>query len=154
MKIELTPEGGLCITPESKADWLELSLICSDIGNPSRLAESLTDLMDKDSEWEEYVMPDLEKQFNDQCCHVTSAIEDAQESKERAVFISPQEAEKWYGSINQARTSLEARYQLSHLDDLEDADPENISSEILSAYSRDRFYLFLLSILLEHVISA
>ena len=45
MKVLPTLEGGLCILPESKGDWVELELICSDAVQPAHLAESLADLL-------------------------------------------------------------------------------------------------------------
>ncbi len=146
MNVLPTLEGGLCIIPESDADWVELELICHDVGRPAHLAESLADLMDEDSEWEEFVVPDLEESFNGQCRFVAASIENARENNERSLFITPAQAEKWYGAINQARLSLEARYKLEAIDDIEEAEPE-----VRSAYFRDRFYLFLQSMMLEYV---
>lgn len=146
MKVLPTLEGGLCILPESEADWLELELICSDAVRPAHLAESLADLMDSDSEWEEYVVPDLEESFNGQCRFVSASIENARDKKERAVFITPKQAEKWYGAINQARLSLEARYKIDSV-----VETEEVAPEVRSAYYRNRFYLLLQSMLLEFV---
>ena len=110
MKILPTLEGGLCIIPESEIDWDELQLICSDDDRPTYLAESLADLMDEDSEWGEYVVPDLEESFRNQTQFVDAAIKQARQNKEPAIFIPPAEAELWYGAINQVRLSLQASY--------------------------------------------
>ncbi|MCP5534632.1 MAG: hypothetical protein H7A51_00170 [Akkermansiaceae bacterium] len=150
MKVLPTLEGGLCIIPESESDWMELEIICSDAVRPAHLAESLADLMDADSDWEEYVVPDLEENFNSQCRYVGAAITHARDHNERAVFITRPQAEKWYGAINQARLSLEARYKLAAIDGIEGPGPE-AAPELRSAYFRDRFYLFLQSMLLEYV---
>ncbi len=149
MKILPTLEGGLCIMPESEADWMELELICTDAVRPSHLAESLADLMDTDSDWEEFVVPDLEESFNSQCRFVAATIENARDHNEKDVFITPKQAEKWYGAINQARLSLEARYKLDALDPEDNI--EEIEPEVRSAYYRNRFYLFLQSTLLDYV---
>ena len=106
MKILPTLEGGLCILPESEIDWDELQLICSDDDRPTYLAESLADLMDGDSEWGEYVVPDLEENFRNQTRFVDAAIKQARQNNEPAIFITPAEAERWYGAINVVRLSL------------------------------------------------
>lgn len=149
MNVIPTLEGGLAIQPESEADWMILETICTDIGRPAHLAESLAGLMDEESDWEEYVVPDLEQNFDGQCRHVSAAIEDARDHNEQAVFIKPYEAEKWYGAINQARLSLQARYELHGIEDFEDA-----PAELRSAHFRDRFYLTLQSLLLEYVMDS
>ncbi|MBT8038055.1 MAG: hypothetical protein KJO21_10970 [Verrucomicrobiae bacterium] len=149
MKVLPTLEGGLCILPESDADWLELELICADAGRSSHLAESLADLMDSDSEWEQYVMPDLVQSFSSQCRYVAAAIEDARHKNEQGVFIKPSQVENWYGAINLARLSLEARYHLNAIDATDDMKPE-----LRSAHFRDRFYLLLQSMILEYIMDA
>ena len=146
MNITPTLEGGLAIEPGSETDWVVLEMITKDVGRPAHLAESLAGLMDDDSEWEEYVVPDLETSFNSQCKYVKAAIEHCREYEERVLYIKPKQADKWYGAINQARISLEARYKLENIDDVEDA-----PSELRSAHFRNRFYLMLQSMLLEYV---
>ncbi|MFK7910330.1 MAG: hypothetical protein AB8F34_06980 [Akkermansiaceae bacterium] len=141
-----TLEGGLVIQPESEADWMVLETISTDIGRPAHLAESLAGLMDDEDDWEEYVVPDLEKNFSSQCKFVQAAIDDAREHNGQGVFIKRHDAEKWYGAINQARLSLEARYELHGRDAFDDA-----PAELKSAHFRDRFYLQLQSILLDYV---
>ena len=146
MKILPTLEGGLCIIPESEIDWDELQLICSDDDRPTYLAESLADLMDEDSEWGEYVVPDLEEGFRNQTQFVDATIKRARQNKEPAIFIPPAEAELWYGAINQVRLSLQASYDVEELDEAGDVD--EMESELKSAYFRNRFYLLMQSMLL------
>ncbi|MBK1854818.1 hypothetical protein JO972_07595 [Verrucomicrobiaceae bacterium 5K15] len=142
-----TLEGGLAIEPSSETDWVVLEQITQDVGRPAHLAESLAGLMDEDSDWEEFVVPDLASSFNSQCKLVEKTIEHAREHDEPVVFIKPKQAEMWYGAINQARLALEARYQLDATEDaIEDAAPE-----LRSAHFRNRFYLMLQSMLLEYV---
>ena len=144
-----TLEGGLCIIPGSEIDWDELQLICSDDDRPTYLAQSLADLMDEDSEWGEYVVPDLEENFRNQTQFVDATIKRVRQSNEPAIFIPPAEAELWYGAINQVRLSLQASYDVEELDeasDLNDWEPE-----LKSAYFRNRFYLLLQSMLLEFI---
>ncbi|WP_435893030.1 hypothetical protein [Oceaniferula spumae] len=141
-----TLEGGLAIEPESNTDWAVLEMITHDVGRPAHLAESLAGLMDDDSDWEEYVVPDLELNFNSQCKYVAAVIAEAREYDERAIYIKPVNADKWYGAINQARISLEARYKLEAVEDVDEA-----PAELRSAHFRNRFYLMLQSMLLEYV---
>ena len=151
MKILPTLEGGLCILPESEIDWDELQLICSDDDRPTYLAESLADLMDGDSEWGEYVVPDLEEGFRNQTQFVDATIKRARQNKEPAIFIPPAEAELWYGAINQVRLSLQASYDVEELDEAGDVD--EMESELKSAYFRNRFYLLMQSMLLEFIMN-
>ena len=151
MKILPTLEGGLCIIPESEIDWDELQLICSDDDRPTYLAESLADLMDEDSEWGEYVVPDLEEGFRNQTQFVDATIKRARQNKEPAIFIPPAEAELWYGAINQVRLSLQASYDVEELDEAGDLD--EMESELKSAYFRNRFYLLMQSMLLEFIMN-
>ena len=151
MKILPTLEGGLCIIPESEIDWDELQLICSDDDRPTYLAESLADLMDEDSEWGEYVVPDLEENFRNQTQFVDATIKRARQSNEPAIFIAPAEAELWYGAINQVRLSLQASYDVEELG--EAGDSNDWEPELKSAYFRNRFYLLLQSMLLEFIMN-
>ncbi len=150
MKILPTLDGGLCILPESEIDWQELELICSDEDRPTHLAASLADLMDEDSEWSEYVVPDLEENFRAQAQVVADTIEKARISDDSAIFIPPAEAERWYGAINQVRLSLHARFDIEELG--ESSDINDASPELKSAYYRNRFYLLLQSMLLEYIL--
>ena len=150
MKILPTLDGGLCILPESEMDWQELELICSDEERPTHLAASFADLMDEESEWDEFVVPDLEEGFRGQAQAVASTIQKARTSDEPAIFISPREAQRWYGAINQVRLSLHARYDLEEFS--EDVDLSDAPPELKNAYYRNRFYLLLQSMLLEHIL--
>jgi len=149
MNIAPTLEGGLAIEPSSDLDWEVLEMITKDIGRPAHLAESLAGLMADESEWEEYVVPDLKMAFNNQSHYVAAAIQNARDNNERVLFIKPNQAEKWYGAINQARIALEARYQLDALEDFED-----VPEELRSAYFRGNFYHALQSELLGYVMGA
>lgn len=155
MRILPTLEGGLCILPESETDWQELQLICSDEERPGLIAESLADLMDEECEWCDYVTPDLQRGFQEQTQMVAERIQKARSSEQPAVFITPKDAEKWYGAINQARLSLQAGYQLDELDELNDPDElEDLEPDLKSAFYRNRFYLLLQSMLLEYIMEA
>jgi len=147
MTILPTLEGGLSIQPESDADWSVLEMITVDMGRPGHLAESLGDLMDKESEWEEWVVPDLVEAFDAQSHYVVAAIQKArQHSPPAPLSVTSKDVEFWYGAVNQARLALQARYQLDALESLDD-----IPEEMIEAYFRDRFYTSLLSLFLEYV---
>jgi hypothetical protein len=148
MTILPTLEGGLSIQPESDADWAVLDMIVVDMGRPGHLAESLAGLMDDESEWDEWVVPDLVESFSKQTGYVAAAIQYARTFSEESILITPNGAEYWYGAVNQARLALQARYKLDAIGSLDDA-PE----EVVQAYFRDRFYTALLSFLLEYVMS-
>lgn len=149
MKIVPTLEGGLSIQPESDTDWSVLEMIITDIGRPAHLAESLADLMDDESEWDEWVVPDLAEGFHSQSSYVTNAVQHGREQSAGAVMVSPSDADHWYGALNQARLALQARYRLDAMETLDD-----ISAEVIEAYYRDRFYASLQSLLLEFVMDA
>jgi len=144
MTILPTLEGGLSIQPESDADWSVLEMIAVDMGRPGHLAESLGDLMDKESEWEEWVVPDLVEAFDAQNHYVVAAIQKAR--RQSPLTVTQKNVELWYGAVNQARLALQARYQLDALESLDD-----IPEEMTEAYFRDRFYTSLLSLFLEYV---
>ena len=150
MTILPTLEGGLSIQPESDADWSVLEMITVDLGRPGHLAESLAGLMDDESEWDEWVVPDLVEAFNTQSTYVTKVIENARGLSDPAtISVTKTDVESWYGAVNQARLALQARYRLDTLDSLDD-----VPEEVAQAYFRDRFYTTLLSLFLEYVMDA
>jgi len=149
MKVIPTLEGGLSIQPESDIDWSVLEMIVTDIGRPAHLAESLADLMDDESEWDEWVVPDLAEGFNSQTSFVAKAVQRSREQSEGSVIISPYDAIHWYGALNQARLALQARYKLDAMESL-----DSISTEVVEAFYRDRFYASLQGLLLEFVMDA
>lgn len=149
MKAVPTLEGGLAIQPESEVDWQVLEMITIDIGRSGHLAESLGGLMDEESEWDEWVVPDLVEIFCKQSNYIASAIERAHVEESSSIIIRPQDADHWYGALNQARLSLQARYRLDGM-----AGVDGLPDEIVQAYFRDRFYTSLQSLLLEFVMDA
>lgn len=146
MKIEPTLEGGLSVKMESDADWMVMALIVEDAGDSAHLAEFFGELMDDDSEWSEWVVPDLDATFCSQCACVREVVEKARLAGESAVLVRVGEAESWYGALNQARLSLQSRYSFDAMPTL-----EGVNDELKSAYFRDRFYTYLQSLLLEFV---
>jgi hypothetical protein len=146
MKILPTLEGGLSIVPESDSDWAVLEMIPVDMERPGHLAESLAGLMDEESEWDQWVVPDLREVFESQSSYVAAAIQYARIQSPAEIYITSKDVDRWYGAINQARLALQAQYHLDALESFDDA-PEIV----LQAYFRDRFYVFLLGMFLEHV---
>ena len=147
MTILPTLEGGLSIQPESDADWSVLERITMDMGRPGHLAESLAGLMDEESEWDEWVVPDLVEAFDSQMTYVAAAIQHARDQSAETLTISPNDADRWYGAVNQARLALQSRYRLDVIESL-----NQVPDEVIQAYFRDRFYTALLSLLLKFVL--
>jgi hypothetical protein len=152
MKVVPTLEGGLSIRPESERDWQVLEMIPADMGRSGHLAESLGGLMDEESEWDEWVVPDLVENFDKQCSYVALAIKRAHSEVPSPIIVSPQDVDHWYGALNQARLSLQARYRLDAIEFENVVD--DLPDEIVQAYFRDRFYASLQSLFLEFVMDA
>jgi hypothetical protein len=97
-------------------------------------------------DWQDFVLPDLRDAFNSQLAAIEAAIDSAgSDDQPGKVFISKEDAELWYGGLNQARLALEERYDLSNA-----ALPEMTPGK-RSAWFRSQFYLHVQSLLLDHV---
>ncbi len=156
MRIAPTLKGGLRLDADSKDDWMLLNAICADAvclpGPP--LYDRLSKNMPKDRDWEEFVAPDIRSQFSDQIEYVLSAISDAPKDEEHAgsIFISKEDAPHWYGTINQARMTLEHMFHLSELNDFVDLNElGDIGEDKRSAVIRGHFYSTFQCLLLEYV---
>ena len=147
MKVLPTLEGGLKLMIDNDLDWQVLAMVSQDAG--SGVSDELADLMDEDAMWEDVVKPDLDALFEDQLTKLNQTIASAQQTGEDEVCIEPQDADTWYGALNQARLQLEKAYQLSKL--REEGDLQALESEPRSAFFRDRFYCHLQSLLLDYV---
>jgi len=152
-----TLNGGLRIDADSLHDWMILELICADAtslpGAP--LYDRLSSEMEKDEDWEEFVVPDIKSQFSEQIAYVSRAISAAARDEDHAgsVFITKDDALIWYGALNQARISLEHQYELSKL--LQSMTPEVLESldiEIHAALIRGQFYGETQNMLLDYVL--
>lgn len=148
MKVALSLDGGVVLELESELDWTALEAMVEDSGRPGDLAESLAGLMDEESEWDEWVVPELVEGFEGQFSHVKSAITHARNQGDSRIEITPEEADLWYGAINQSRLALQARYRFDVISSMEEQ-----SEEVQLAYLRDRIYTSLQGILLEYVMS-
>lgn len=153
MRIAPTLDGGLRIDAESDTDWLVLEMICTDASNlPGKpLTGRLSAFMKTDEDWDQFVTPELQNTFNDQITHISKSICLAEKDQNLvgSLYIKKSEADIWFGAINQARLSLEARYRLSAYDEDQQIDPNN--TQIKSAQIRYEFYTTLQSLLLEYL---
>jgi hypothetical protein len=159
MKLMPTLEGGLRIEIETPADWMVLEHIQYDAldGGEDRLPQRLGALMDEQSEWEEVVIPELKSLFNGQVSCVVKGVTRGQEGVEIGaekasgeVRITKEDAENWYGALNQARLALEAKYKFGQSEEIEDL--EGFPDEKRSAFVRNQFYNALQGVLLDYVL--
>lgn len=150
MRAAPTLDGRVRIDPESDLDLMVLRSVLLDAksgadGFAGRLVEGMDESLAED--WEEFVLPELAETFDGQLRTVSAALEDAAPGE--PVYVGKEDAEAWYGALNQARLALEAGHRCSEyrgLEELEDAD-----GELRSACIRSNFYMALQSLLLEFV---
>ena len=150
MKVGPTLQGGLRIDVETPLDWMVLRCISYDArGGGLDLADRVSEAMGEDdslADWEDYVLPELRDSFNGQLDAIEGALSIAGDGEEPAeIHIARDQAELWYGGLNQARLALEERYEFST------ADPAEMTPGKRSAWFRSQFYLHVQSVLLEHV---
>ncbi|MEO1856043.1 MAG: DUF2017 family protein [Rubritalea sp.] len=158
MRVAPTLDRSLRIDAENATDWLVLEMICTDASQmpDEPLADKLALFMAADEDWTELITPELADQFSSQIIHVSRAISTAEKAQDLtgSLFIKPEEANTWFGAINQARLSLEERFEVSKYDDLAD-DEQSIEFEdpsLKAAIIRYHFYTSLQSILLEYIL--
>jgi hypothetical protein len=151
MKIGLTLNGGMRIDAESAEDWQILRYLPYD-ARPQELAERLTAATEEDTtDWREYVLPDLQESFTKQVAFVYHAIEKAAvDASEQAgpLFVEKQDAINWYGALNQARLTLQARYELP----LDEDELLGIEPERRGAFFRSDFYSIIQSLLIDQLL--
>lgn len=150
MKVAPVLKGGLRIDVESPMDWMVLRCIPYDArGGGLDLADRVSAPMSGDEgieDWRDYVLPDLRDGFNAQLAAIEAAVEAAgSEDEPGELFILKEDAELWYGGLNQARLALEERYDLSN------AILAEMTPGKRSAWFRSQFYLHVQSLLLTHV---
>ncbi len=152
-----TLDGGLRIDADSLTDWMILELICADATNlpGPPLYDQISSRMVQNDDWKEFVVPDIVTQFNDQITFVSRAISAAPRDEDHAgsIFISKEDAMTWYGTVNQARLSLEHQHDLSKVDDITtEEDLDDLDSDVRAAVIRNHFYTSIQTLLLEFVI--
>ena len=149
MKVGPTLQGGLRIDVESPLDWMVLRCISYDARGNLDLADRVSAPMAADEgleDWREYVLPDLRDSFNAQLETIEGAVALAGDGEgPTEIHIAREDAELWYGALNQARLALEERYGFSH------EDPEGMTPGKRSAWFRSQFYLQVQSVLLDYV---
>jgi hypothetical protein len=150
MKVGPTLQGGLRIDVETPLDWMVLRCISYDArGGGIDLADRVASPMGKDeqfTDWQEFVLPDLRDGFNAQLDAIEGTLALAGDGEEPTeIHISREQADLWYGGLNQARLALEERYGFST------ENPEGMTPGKRSAWFRSQFYLHVQSVLLDHV---
>jgi hypothetical protein len=147
MKAAPTLDGRIRIDLESKLDWMVMQSISHDarVGGVD-LADRLGDFLGEDAskgDWEDYVLPDLKQGFNEQLSYIEKVLGALNLEAPEPVFIVKEDAEIWYGGLNQARLALEERY---HFDG---ENPETMTPGRRTAWFRAQFYQMLQSLLLD-----
>ncbi len=158
MRVAPTLDRSLRIDAENATDWLVLEMICTDASQmpDEPLADKLALYMAADEDWAELITPELADQFSSQIIHVSRSISTAEKALDLtgSLFIKAEDANTWFGAINQARLSLEERFEISKFDDLTEEE-DNIEFEdpaLKAAIIRYHFYTSLQSILLEYIL--
>lgn len=156
MNVSLTLEGGLRIDTKDASDWdLFRSIIHDANARKVDLASHLGELITSEvggEDWEEYVVPDLREEFQDELAQIHASIETAAFNSEAgagSLWIRREDAFAWYGSFNQARLALEGIHHFTQMDDL---DLAHASPEQQAAYIRSDFYANIQMLLLKHVL--
>lgn len=157
MNVLPTLEGGLRLEMENAMDWRMLEHIVVDaVGDGGKLPERLGALMDEASDWEEVVVPELRLLFSGQVAVVARILREARddggddgEGGTGAVFITRDDAEAWYGALNQARLGLEARFRFGPSEIMAVEDLASFSEEKVGGFFRMRFYTRLQGLLLD-----
>lgn len=155
MTVMPTLEGGLRIDAEDESDWDLLRGIVDDAnGGESDLASRLGGMVDDADvaeDWQEFVVPDLREEFQDELAEIGAMIESAAfdvDGGAGPLWITRENAYPWYSALNQARLSLEEVYQFGPEGR---ADPRKMKEEKQAAFIRSGFYSDIQSLLLEHV---
>lgn len=155
MKVSPTLEGGLRIDAEDLNDWEILHSILHDIRRgEGDLAQSLGALISEEAgaeDWNEYVVPDLREEFDQQASAVARAITGAMEKsggESGSIWITRAEGFQWYGALNQARLALE---ELHHFGSTKDVSMDDLHPARRSAFFRSEFYSDVQYLLLAHV---
>ncbi len=146
MKVAPTLDKRLRIDVESDVDRLVLQAIVVDArATGGGLADHLGGGMPRElaGDWEELVLPELGDGFDRQLEVVGRAV--AALDGEGEIYITVNDAEFWYGALNQARLALEERHHLSEVDE------ELMPPPLRSAWYRSQFYLMVQGMLLDYL---
>jgi hypothetical protein len=155
MTVMPTLEGGLRIDAEDAGDWDLLRGIVEDAnGGEPDLASRLGGMVDDTEiaeDWQEFVVPDLREEFQDELAEIAAWIESAAFDANGGagpIWITRENAYPWYSALNQARLTLEEVY---HFGPEGMANPRKMKAEKQAAFIRSGFYSDIQSLLLEHV---
>lgn len=147
MRAAPTLDGRIRIDLESKMDWMIMLAIPHDARSAGvDLADRLSNELGDDpgfEDWNEFVVPDLRDGFGGQLELIEKALISIKPEEPEPIFIVREDAEQWYGGLNQARLALEERYRF------QDEDPEEMTPGKRSAWFRSSFYQTLQGMLLE-----
>ncbi len=147
MKAAPTLDGRIRIDLESKLDWMVMQSISHDaLAVGVDLADRLGNFLGEEAlkgDWEDFVRPDLKQGFSEQLEYIEKVLGALNVDAREPVFIVKEDAEIWYGGLNQARLALEERY---HFDS---ENPETMSPGRRTAWFRSQFYQMLQSLLLD-----
>lgn len=152
MKASPDPEGNIILHAETPSDWDVLRSIARD-GAGFALAEAMGGLMESGpagQDWHDFVVPELEDAFSKQLEFIARGVSDARENAHGGpgpIPIRREDAEIWYGALNQARLALDNHYGLSDAD----AEVMSMSRPRRTAYFRSHIYLRIQSMLLDHL---
>ena len=147
MTILPTLEGGLRLQMQVERDWQVLMALSFDASHD--LAGDLSGLMDEESMWEDLIEPELRALFSHQVTQVEAQVRAARKGGESSITIGAEDADVWYGALNQARLAMEANYQFGPTE--EGKSIESMERGKQEAFFRERFYCQLQSLLLEYV---
>ncbi|MDA7615286.1 hypothetical protein N9Z77_02370 [Akkermansiaceae bacterium] len=148
-----TLNGGIKLVIEREQDWDNLKSISDDAAEDFSKRFSL--LMDEDSMWDEIVEPELKDQFSSQVTFVKKQVElafdnsvDDFEEELPEISIAKEEAELWYGALNQARLSFEEKFG-KEIEALKETGKIG-NGEVVRALFRNQFYFRFQSEIIDH----
>lgn len=137
-------------------EWNLLSGIPHDaLSCDQPLAERLGSLVteaDLMEDWREFILPDLDEVFQSEVAHVAASVSAARsqaDGGEGHLWITRDDAMKWYSALNQARLAIEERHRFGPE---EDFDPARLTPESGAALLRSMVYTNLQKNLLAIVI--
>ena len=148
-----TLNGGIKLVIEREQDWDNLKSISDDAAEDFSKRFSL--LMDEDSMWDEIVEPELKDQFSSQVKFVQKQVElafdnsvDDFEEELPEISITKEEAELWYGALNQARLSFQEKFG-EEIEALKETGKIG-NGEVVRALFRNQFYFRFQSEIMDH----
>jgi hypothetical protein len=155
VKITPTLKGELRIDTDAPGDWALLNGIANDaLSCEASLAQRLGNLITDEevtADWQDFVIPDLDKQFSSALLHVTTAIATAHLESDGGpglLWINREDGLQWYSALNQARLAIEQQYRFGPSETI---NPDEFPPKRRTAFLRSQFYLAIQSLLLDHV---